>query len=380
MPAYLKIENVGVCPPEGFTVLGVSLADTSNHEGVIGQFGSGNKHGVAVCLRHGLAPIVFAGTLKLEFSTRPQTVSDSQASKEFGRIVVKYGGTDQITGASRTSTEDLGFVLDYGKHDWNEVALALREFVSNAIDRSIREKSDWSGVKLEVVEEAQVRAKKDYTRVFIPLNTEVFEFYHNIGKWFLHFSEPESLSKAILPKKNRNLGDRKAAVIYRRGVRVREFESSDQESLFDYNLNDLTIDESRKASDWDVKHHCGKALGNADKEILALLFDRLLNSDKPVWEFGFDTYSLQPTYRDSAEDELRKRQNWQEAFATVAGDDAVLTGEASVDQLERKGYKPIKAPENLVRAAEQYGVQSPAKVLSADELSGRAVKPPTPDD
>ena len=29
MPAYLKIENVGVCPPEGFTVLGVSLADTA---------------------------------------------------------------------------------------------------------------------------------------------------------------------------------------------------------------------------------------------------------------------------------------------------------------------------------------------------------------
>ena len=72
------------------------------------------------------------------------------------------------------------------------------------------------------------------------------------------------------------MGDRKAAVIYRRGVRVREFESSDQESLFDYNLNDLTIDESRKASDWDVKHHCGKALANADKEILAMLFDRLL--------------------------------------------------------------------------------------------------------
>jgi len=29
MPAYLKIENIGVCPPEGFTVLGVSLADTA---------------------------------------------------------------------------------------------------------------------------------------------------------------------------------------------------------------------------------------------------------------------------------------------------------------------------------------------------------------
>ena len=78
------------------------------------------------------------------------------------------------------------------------------------------------------MEESQVRAKKDHTRVFLPLNAEVLEFYNNLGKWFLHFSEPESLSKAILPKKNRNLGDRKAAVIYRRGVRVREFECSDQ--------------------------------------------------------------------------------------------------------------------------------------------------------
>lgn len=379
MPAYLKIENIGVCPPEGFTVLGVSLADTSTNEGVIGTFGSGSKHGVAVLLRNGLSPIVFAGTLKLEFSTRPQIVSDSQASKEFGRIVVKYGGTDPMTGANRSSTEDLGFVLDYGKHDWQEVALALREFVSNAIDRSIREWGDWSGVKIEIVDEAQVRAKRNYTRVFVPMNAQVLDVFNNLGRWFLHFSEPESLSKAILPKNNRNLGDRKAAVIYRRGVRVREFESSDTESLFDYNLNDLTIDESRKASDWDVKHHCGKALANADKTILAMLFDRLMNSDQGCWEFGFDTYSLQPTHHDSAEDELRKRQNWQEAFALIAGDDAVLTGDASVDQLERKGYKPIKAPENLIRAAEQYGVQTTAKVLSADELLGRAVTDATPD-
>lgn len=379
MPAYLKIENVGVCPPEGFTVLGVSLADTTEHEGVIGQFGSGNKHAVAVCLRHGLSPVVFAGTLKLEFSTKPQTVADGLASKEFARVVVKYGGTDPLTGASRSSTEDLGFVLDYGKQDWQEVALALREFVSNAIDRSIRERGDWSGVKVEVVDEGQVRAKRDHTRVFVPMNAEVLDFFNNLGKWFLHFSEPEALNKAILPKRNRNLGHRKAAVIYRRGVRVREFESSDLESLFDYNLNDLTIDEARKASDWDVKHHCGRALASADRHILAMLFDRLLNSDKGCWEFGFDTYSLQPCYRDSAEDEARRRQNWQEAFAQVAGNDAVLTGEGTVDQLERKGYKPVQAPENLVRAAEQYGVQTPARVLSADELAGRSITDATPD-
>ena len=210
------------------------------------------------------------------------------------------------------------------------------------------------------------------------MNADVLQFYNDLGKWFLHFSEPDSLSKAILPKKNRNLSERKAAVIYRRGVRVREFESSDTESLFDYNLNDLTIDEARKASDWDVRHHCGKALAGADKNTLAILFHHLLNSDKPVWEFGFDTYSLQPSYRDSEADEQRQR-NWQDAFTQVAGEDAVLTGEASADQLERKGYKPVQAPEGLVNAASRYGVQTPITVLSTDEMSGREITVATPD-
>jgi hypothetical protein len=182
-----------------------------------------------------------------------------------------------------------------------------------------------------------------------------------------------------LPKKNRNLGERKAAVIFRRGVRVRKFESSDAESLFDYNLNELTIDEARKASDWDVKYHCGRALVNADKDILARLFDRLMTGSEPVWEFGFDIYSLRPSYSDNAEDDQRRKQNWQDAFSSIAGEDAVLTGKRSANQLERKGYKPVEAPESLVNAAELYGVQTPAKVLTSDELFGRAISDPTPD-
>ena len=133
-------------------------------------------------------------------------------------------------------------------------------------------------------------------------------------------------------------------MIFRRGVRVREFESLDTESLFDYNLNDLTIDEARKASDWDVRHHCGQALAGADKDALAILFSHLLNSDKPAWEFTFDSYALQPNYGDSSEEEQRKRRNWNEAFVQVAGETAVLTGEGTAKQLEGKGFKPVQAP------------------------------------
>ena len=380
MPAaYLKIENPGAVPPDAFTVLGVSMADTHTNPGVIGQFGSGSKHAIALLLRNDLRPVVFAGTLKLEFSTRPQVVSDAQATKRFERVVVKYGGTDPVTGSSRSSTEDLGFVLDFGRLDWDEVAMALREFVSNAIDRSIRDRGDWSGVTVEVVTEAQVRARAGYTRVFVPLAPEVLQFHNDLGKWFLHFSEPGALGKSILPKANRNLGDRKAAVIYRRGVRVREFESSDTESLFDYNLDSLKIDESRKASDWDVKHHAGRALANADTPSLAVLFERLLNSDRPVWEFGFDVYAMQPTHGEGGEVITRREKAWQQAFAQVAGDDAVLTGKGTVGQLERKGYKAVVAPDSLLSAASLYGVQTSSRVLSGDELVGREITDATPD-
>lgn len=361
MSAYLKIENIGECPSEGFTVLGVSLADTSSNRGVIGQFGSGNKHSVAVLLRNNLPPIVYSGTLRMEFGTKPQTVADGIASKDFGRVVVKYGGR-------RNGTEELGFVMDYGRHDWQDVAFALREFVSNAIDRSIRENGDWSTVKVEVVNESQVRARSGYTRVFIPLNEDVLNFYNNLGKWFLHFSEPELLDETILPKRDRNLGGRHAAVIYRRGVRVREFEANDTESLFDYNLNNLLIDEARKASDWDVRHHCSRALGAASKQSLAVVFNALINSDKFYWEYEFDAYAV-TCFTNSAA--------WVEAFDSIAGEDGVLTVESTAEQLRRKGYKPVIAHESFVSAAHRNGVRTAIRVLSEDEFAGREIVEPT---
>jgi hypothetical protein len=56
-----------------------------------------------------------------------------------------------------------------------------------------------------------------------------------------------------------------------------------------------------------------------------------------------------------------------------------MTGSGTKDQLERKGFVPVVAPENLVSAASMYGVQSAASVLTADELVGRQISDATPD-
>ena len=177
----------------------------------------------------------------------------------YNRVVVKHGGTDE-EGTSVTYTEELSQTDEYGILDWNCLGMAFREFVSNAIDAAIavnrqangNGKLPWQGVTVELVSEEKVRAKRGWTRVFVPAdNEEVIRFFANLGKWFLHFSEPEAITQTILTKKARNLDPNcHTAVIYRRGVSVREIDQYASECLFDYNLNDLRVDESRNVDDY----------------------------------------------------------------------------------------------------------------------------------
>ena len=51
---YLLVQNPGVAPVEGYTLLGVSTTRNCGVAGTIGQFGSGAKHAINTLLRAGL--------------------------------------------------------------------------------------------------------------------------------------------------------------------------------------------------------------------------------------------------------------------------------------------------------------------------------------
>jgi hypothetical protein len=389
MPTYLKIENPGVCPTEGFILLGATskrLADNDSPY-TIGQFGSGNKHAVNVLLRAKLYPIVFCGNHRLEYGTKPGKMKALEGQTDYNRVIVRHGGTDEA-GASVTYTEELSQTDEYGVLDWNCMGMAFREFVSNAIDAAIavnrqangKAKWPWDGVKVELVPEDKVRAKRGYTRVFVPAdNEEVIRFFANLGKWFLHFSEPEAITQAILTKKSRNLNaDCHTAVIYRRGVRVREIEQYSSESLFDYNLNDLRVDESRNVDDYQCRNAATKAMAKASPEVLADWM-RSFRGGTLFWEHQFGGYELKPQWGESPEEIAACKANWNKALELV-GDSVVLAAkDGPVQALARKGYAPLEVPETVVRAAEEYGCPTPSKILSADELDGRESFDPTPD-
>jgi len=377
---YLKIENLGVCPPEGFTIFGATSKDDSCNKQIIGTFGSGAKHGVSLALRQGLLPIVYCGKLRLAFYTKPLKVKGVNGEKNHQQLCVKISGNTE-DGKTVNQEKELDHTLSYGNKDWNELALALREFVSNALDACFEQGLSKDKMNVELVDENQVRAKAGTTRIFVPANMDVIKFYHEIGKWFLHFEESHNLDKKLLTKKNRNTTDIHGqstanAVIYRRGVRVREYTSSDTPSLFDYNIPDLPIDESRTIDDWKARFECAQALVQTDSpEVPTAIFKQILQG-KTCWELEQDSFAL--NYRNPQES---ARLLWKSAFTQVFGPNAVLTIEQLADRVQEKGYVPVVLNNNqagMLKFLKEVGIQSDANILSVNDLNHRKVLPATP--
>ena len=385
MSMYLKIENPGVCPIEGFVLSGATSKRLHNNPFTIGQFGSGNKHAVNVLLRSSLYPVVFCSNHKLEFGVRAGRMKALEGDTSYNRVVVKHGGVDE-NGTHVSYTEELSHTEEYGAIDWSNIGMALREFVSNAIDATIvvneasvnQHKYPWDGVKIEIVSEEKVRAKKNYTRVFIPVNEDVIRFFANLGKWFLHFSEPDNICQEVLPKNNRNLGEKQTAVIYRRGVYVREIQTYASESLFDYNINDLSMDECRNVDDYRCHSAAANTLKKADAR-LVFAFLQSFGSDKSYWEHTFSHYDLQPNWLDSAAEKEKYQHTWQHAMKML-GDSVVLsTKEGPQHTLTQKGYKVLVVPEAIMLTGVAMDIATPVKILSVDEINGLEISEPTQD-
>ena len=376
---FLCVQNPGAAPVEGFTLLGVSTTRDCGVEGAIGQFGSGNKHAINVLLRAGLKVFVYCGRTRLDFQTRDDEIDDGLTRKPIKRVVCKLGGTS-------TRTIDLGWVLDFGAIDWTDVSMALREFVSNAIDRTLREENGEfipamqdGRLAVTTVDDDKVKAKDGYTRVYVESNEAVQRYVSELPKRFLHFSaDPSQVKRAFLPKSDRNINGKRTAVIYRAGVHVREIEDCADASVYDYNFtaDQLAIDECRNSSDWTIRAAIAKLYCKATTRELIPVFQALVDQ-KEVFEARLDPDYIAPTWCEAPKEE--QKQSWQKAWQAVAAD-AVLCGpSASITEfVGRKGFeaKSIKS-DNLVKAAQRFGIKTDYDVLSGAEKNGHEKLPAT---
>ena len=376
----LMIQNPGEAPAEGFTLLGVSTTRNCGVDGVIGQFGSGTKHAVNVLLRAGLKVVVYCGRTRMEFKTREDQVSDGLVSQSVQRVYVQFNGTS-------TKKVDLGWVLDFGAVDWNELGMAIREFVSNAIDRTVREESGQFEAAIQEgrlavrkVPDTEIHAKTGYTRVFIESNPEIDKYLDELPKRFIHFSDdPSDVKKRLLPKADRNLTEgRRSVMVYREGVFVREMTEQSTRSVYDYNFrgSEIQIDESRNSSEFAVKAACALALKKAESEELVTVF-RSLTDMEETFESELDPYYLCPSHETPS---AEYQQNWQRAWEAVAGESVMCEPTAfQATMVQKKGFtaQTVKSS-GWAEAAQRFGIQTSAKVLTDSEVKGREAAPVSP--
>jgi hypothetical protein len=353
---YLLIQNEGVAPIEAFTRIGDSGTRHRSNGGLIGQFGSGNKFGITMLIRKGIEVVVYCGPNKLEFYPQMDHVTEAD-----GTVRESYPIKCRVSGKINRVIE-CGWTLEMGALDWRHTSMALREFVSNAIDCSTIMESGLPVVQQEV----KMRAKSGTTRVFVKLDPDVAEFYHNLSTNFLHFSaDPNQVNKRFLDKNRSNLGP----IVYREGVMVRKLDGK-AISAFDYNFKagEITIDEARNSSESALRAKIGQAINKADTETLQQLFEKLSEGD--VYEAALDEFYL-GYYLESSQ-----MANWTGAWKKFAGD-AVIASETMAaspiaDHVKRKGHKVVAVKSDaFAKVAQNMGVPNISSVIGSHAADGR---------
>ncbi len=377
---YLMIQNSGIAPTEAFTLLGMSMTEGCGVKGAIGQFGSGNKLAINLLLRLGIRVYIYCGKTRLEFFTVAETISDGISRKEVYHVKCKFGGT-----SSRTI--DCGWTLAWGQKDWTTTDMALREFVSNAIDRTIREKEGFKQAIMDEqlivtpVMEQQRRAMDGYTRVYVEMTEAVHKFYSELPRRFLHFSDnPNQVYESVLPKAERNLSGGKTPMIYRCGVLVREISESHRPSLFDYNFkaDEIEIDECRNSSEYATRAACARLIGTVDADTLATIMKSMVRQED-TFESNLDADYILPSWDTPSEE---SKTNWTEAWSRANEDGPAILclegNETAVRTIAKKGYTPRKIKsQSWVDIAKRMGVQHSSDILTANEKKGREIIPAT---
>lgn len=362
----LLIQNVGVAATESFTLLGASTSRDSDVSGVIGQFGTGAKNAVLVLLRKGLAVRVYCGRTRIDFSTKPHVITDELGSKQVHKVVAKL---------TPGRTIDLGWTLEFGAIDWKHTDMALREFVSNAIDRTIKAslsvKAALSAgvLDFQLVGDEYMRAASGYTRVYVEANQEVIDYFKALPEKFLQLSDNDSLGL-------REKAAPSPAKVYREGVFICNMPG--RPSLFDYNFKrcELDIDECRNLNEYVVRARVAEKLRLAPAHQLAKVIRAVINGDD-IMESKLDSYYLNPNTFDSAVTKNKCREEWAKAWAMVAGEGVLCPKDNNIAKaLGRKGFDAVPVDNNdWVEALEKYGIACSNTVLTSSEKAGRVERP-----
>src|SRR3990167_740177 len=251
---YVCFSNKGEVPINAFKLLGAS--SKRNDSSKIGYFWTGLKYAIAVMLKQKIDFKIYSGEKEVKIGTRNTKFLEDTVS-----VMTVNGEKTSIT-------------LDAGI-DWKPW-FAIREIYSNAIDEGG-----------EMILGQTPTGQEGFTNIFIDADSEQLK---DIFKdWGAFFTQNRDIAfrnarGSLLPK----LPTVPEYIAFRKGIRVYE---SRKHSVFDYDLPDVEINESRVATySWQVNERCSELLASSDIGCINLflaLYKNSRRSEYIEWEDSF---------------------------------------------------------------------------------------------
>lgn len=244
----------------------------------------------------------------------------------------------------------------YGRKDWQDRWMALRELFCNA--------QDAGGLHHDVVS-GEPKGVAGATRIYLPVDPEMLTAYTACYGRLLFLQERDTAQMVssvgrAMPKRR---PDEKLQ-IYHRGVWIQEAKIR---SLFDYELSDLRLNECRTADWWSVNWELGRIVANFNREMAAVVIAARDEAD-PVYEM---------TVLGHAKDLVSDDDDWKDAWESLYGEKAVATTADGhlYERLKDAGWKPIVVTNiSLFELLKRAGVRTVVGTLSQQDQTYELVK------
>lgn len=324
MSNFIKITNDA---PEGVNRLfleKLGLSTKRDNDDTIGQFGSGSKFAPIAALRKGMRWI--------------NASHDDQGPYIMEYVSYNDGGIDCIgydygDGDLKASS----FTIDAGTLSWEDDFQIFREAFSNAVDAKTEGLGDYS---IEFVDDVELEAGK--FSVYITATPGMMAIVDDLDSYFCINRTPiyEDSSLKIFPRLSND-----EAIIYYKGVRVHAFadDGSHEPMMFDYEVNNATLNEERRIRDiWDLQHTILENIGSInDVDMIGEILTRA--GEATYLEFSSMTYG--PSMFGGRAD------RWTEAWKKHVGENYVvmLPGQSEHEyKVLAKGKAPYYTNKNAL--------------------------------
>ena len=331
---YVMVENDGELDPRLIELMGASTKDGVS---TIGMFGTGWKYGIALALRKNIPVKIFSGSKKIEFFKKDENIGGTV----FHRICYSVGKS----GTKRTS-----LTTSMGQKDWDDDWYLLREVISNSID--------CGGFAITKADDFTISGVSGKTRVYVGLSERLEEVINNMPKFVRRSGEVETnaLGKLFKPVSDK-------CRIYKKGILVRELEHP---GVYDYELNELTLSESRTSDTWNIFWQMRKLLSHSSVDNLRVVVRSLSEADS-------DGRKIAEASVVFSEYDKEKNSSWCAAFNAEYGEEGVLCAKSDVveESIVSLGKKPVSLPEAVANALRSTGgVSTENSLLGAGVSSG----------